>query len=58
MKSDLKERRNKAICARVRELCGTGLPVMQIYTNLEEEFWLNATTIRNIYNHYYHDCSN
>ena len=54
MNSDLKERRNKAICKRVQELCGTGLPVMQIYTELEEEFWLDASTIKRICNKYGH----
>ncbi|MBO7546650.1 MAG: hypothetical protein J6T19_08110 [Paludibacteraceae bacterium] len=57
MKSDLKERRNAAICMRVYELLGTGKPIMQVYSDLEEEFWLDVETIRKIYNkngHYQH----
>jgi len=50
MKSDLKERRNAAICKRVYELLGTGKPIMQVYSDLEEEFWLDGETIRQIYN--------
>ena len=54
MKSDLKERRNAAICKRVRELCGTGMPVMNIYAQVGEEFWLEESTIKRIFNKYGH----
>ena len=52
MLSNLKKRRNAAICERVRELCGQGLPVMDIYAKVGEEFWLEENTIRNIVNKY------
>ena len=64
MKTDLKERRNAAICKRVDELCGTGLPVMEIYAKVGEEFWLDETTVRNIFAKFKkskrvcNDCSN
>lgn len=64
MKSDLKERRNAAICKRVNELCGKGLLVMEIYAKVGEEFWLDETTVRNIFANYKkskrvgNDCSN
>ena len=53
MKSDLKQRRNAAICKRVNELLGQGRPIMDIYAQVGEEFWLEETTIRNIFNKYY-----
>jgi len=59
MLSDLKKRRNAAICKRVRELCGQGIPVMDIYAKVGEEFWLEETTIRQIVNknaYYSGDC--
>ena len=49
MKSDLKARRNAAICKRVNDLCGTGMKVMDIYAQVGEEFWLEERTIREIY---------
>ena len=52
MKTDLKERRNAAICKRVDELCGTGMKVMDIYAQVSEEFWLEEITIRLIYKKY------
>jgi len=52
MKSDLKERRNAAICKRVYELLGTGKRVMDIYAQVGEEFWLEEITIRLIYKKY------
>jgi len=50
MKSDLKERRNAAIYKRVYELLGTGKRVMDVYAQVGEEFWLEETTIRQIFN--------
>ena len=50
MKSDLKKRRNVAICKRVSELLGTGMKIMDIYAQVGEEFWLEETTIRQIVN--------
>ena len=52
MQSKLKERRNAAIVKRVQELLGKGRPIMDIYTEVGEEFWLDDTTIRKIYNKY------
>jgi len=57
MRTELKECRNAAICKRVYELLGTGKPIMQVYSDLEEEFWLDGDTIRKIFNkngHYQH----
>ena len=49
MTTNLKERRNAAICMRVNELCGTGMKVMDIYAKVGEEFWLEERIIREIY---------
>ena len=62
MKSDLKERRNAAIVKRVNELLGQNRPIMDIYAQVGEEFWLEETTIRLIYNnkwtsHSFHHCT-
>lgn len=50
MKSNLKERRNAAIVKRVQELLGSKRPIMDVYSQVGEEFWLEETTIRLIYN--------
>jgi CO dehydrogenase/acetyl-CoA synthase alpha subunit len=49
MLSNLKKRRNAAICAEVEKLCGQGLPVMDIYAKVAEKFWLEEDTIIKIY---------
>ena len=54
MKTKLKEERNKAICARVFELLGTGMKIMDVYAKVGKEFWIEESTIRRIYNKYGH----
>lgn len=48
MKSELKERRNKAIRKRISELCGTGMKTMDIYSKVAAEFWLDESTLAHI----------
>ncbi len=45
---ELMERRNKAIYARFNELIKTGKQYNQIYLQLEDEFYISATTIKQI----------
>ena len=52
MQSKLKERRNAAIVKRVYELLDDDRPIMDVYAQVGEEFWLEETTIRQIYNKY------
>ena len=49
MKSEQKEECNKAICARVNELLGKGKPIMLVYEEVGDEFWLELRTIRAIF---------
>ena len=52
MKSKLKEQRNAAIAKRVYELLGNDCPIMDVYAKVGQEFWLDESTVRKIYNNY------
>ncbi len=45
---ELMERRNKAIYARFNELIKTGQQYIQIYEQLENEFFISEETIKKI----------
>lgn len=45
---DLMRRRDNAIYARFNDLIVTGTPIMVIYEQMSEEFWLSETSIRGI----------
>ena len=51
---ELRERRNKAILARFNVLITTGMPYLQIYYQLEDEFYIAASTIKQIILHAMH----
>lgn len=46
--NELRERRNKAILARFNELIRTGKQYQQIYYELEDEFYISSSTIKQI----------
>lgn len=46
--NELRERRNKAILARFYELIRTGEQYQQIYYQLEDEFYISSSTIKQI----------
>lgn len=46
--NELRERRNKAILVRFYELIRTGEQYQQIYYQLEDEFYISSSTIKQI----------
>ena len=46
--NELRESRNKAILARFYELIPTGKQYQQIYYQLEDEFYISSSTIKQI----------
>ena len=46
--NELRERRNKAILARFYELIRTGKQYQQIYYQMEDEFYISSSTIKQI----------
>ena len=46
--NELRERRNEAILARFNVLIKTGMQYQQIYYQLEDEFYIASSTIKQI----------
>lgn len=42
------KRRNKAMCERFYTALGKGMPIMQAYANVGEEFYLSEERVRKI----------
>ena len=52
MKTEMREKRNALIRTEVHNLIKQGTPTMQAYADVAERFFLEESTVKQIYNNY------
>lgn len=52
MKNEMKEKRNALVRTRVHELIKSGVKKMQAYEEVAEQYFLEESTVKRIYNNY------